>query len=213
MALVENMAREDLNPVEEARACAALVEELGLSKEEVGRRVGRSRSAISNLIRLLDLPDQVLALLEAGELSEGHGRAMLQVRGRTSAAGWPARRRAGGWSVRETESRAKGGRGGGGGEGCRRPDPEEEAAIGRPRTRSRRRSAARSSCGLRGGRAARPRSASRTSTSCSRWPDASRPQGRLTARPSRSAPLWRPDAAAIIGRQRGRLAQSVRALL
>ena len=60
IALIENMAREDLNPVEEARACAALVEELGLTREEVGRRVGRSRVAVSNLLRLLDLPDEML---------------------------------------------------------------------------------------------------------------------------------------------------------
>ena len=78
-ALIENMVREDLNPVEEARACAALVDDLGISKEELARRVGRSRAAISNLIRLLDLPDPALALLERGELSEGHGRAILQV--------------------------------------------------------------------------------------------------------------------------------------
>jgi ParB family chromosome partitioning protein len=60
LALIENMAREDLNPVEEARACALLVEEIGLSREEIGRRVGRSRVAVSNLMRLLDLPDEVL---------------------------------------------------------------------------------------------------------------------------------------------------------
>ena len=71
------MAREDLNPVEEARAVAGLVEELGLTREEVGRRVGRSRVAISNLLRLLDLPDEALALLEDGALTEGHGRALL----------------------------------------------------------------------------------------------------------------------------------------
>src|SRR3954447_24076699 len=59
VALIENMAREDLNPIEEARACAALVEELGLTREEVGRRIGRSRVAVSNLLRLLDLPDDV----------------------------------------------------------------------------------------------------------------------------------------------------------
>lgn len=81
LALIENMARLDLNAVEAARACAALVEELGLSKEEVGRRVGRSRVAISNLIRLLDLPDEVLAMLESGALTEGHGRALLQASG------------------------------------------------------------------------------------------------------------------------------------
>ena len=78
-ALIENMVREDLNPVEEARACAVLVDDLGISKEELARRVGRSRAAISNLIRLLDLPDEALDLLERGELSEGHGRAILQV--------------------------------------------------------------------------------------------------------------------------------------
>ena len=60
LALIENMAREDLNPVEEARACSLLVDELGLTREEVGRRVGRSRVAVSNLLRLLDLPDEVL---------------------------------------------------------------------------------------------------------------------------------------------------------
>ncbi|MGH2841596.1 MAG: ParB/RepB/Spo0J family partition protein, partial [Solirubrobacteraceae bacterium] len=76
-ALIENMAREDLNPVEEARACAALVEELGLTREVVGLRVGRSRVAVSNLLRLLDLPDEALELIERGDLSEGHGRALL----------------------------------------------------------------------------------------------------------------------------------------
>ncbi len=65
------MAREDLNPVDEARACAALVEDLGLSKEELARRLGRSRVAISNLIRLLDLPDDVLDLLAAGRAQRG----------------------------------------------------------------------------------------------------------------------------------------------
>src|SRR4051812_7121582 len=107
VALVENMAREDLNPVDEARACAALVEELGLTREDVGRRVGRSRVAVSNLIRLLDLPDDVLELLERGDLSEGHGRALLL------AAEHADRRRlardavAGEWSVRTLEARAR----------------------------------------------------------------------------------------------------------
>src|SRR5436190_20729883 len=76
-ALIENMAREDLNAVDEARACATLVEDLGLAKEELARRLGRSRPAISNLIRLLDLPTDVLERIESGTLSEGHGRAIL----------------------------------------------------------------------------------------------------------------------------------------
>ncbi len=107
VALIENMVREDLNPVDEARACAALVDDLGLTKEDLARRVGRSRPAVSNLIRLLDLPDEALALLESGELSEGHGRALL------AADGNDVRRRLardavrGGWSVRETENRVK----------------------------------------------------------------------------------------------------------
>jgi ParB family chromosome partitioning protein len=107
IALIENMAREDLNPVEEARACAALVEELGLSREDVGRRVGRSRVAVSNLLRVLDLPDEVLELLEAGELTEGHGRALLlaEDHGDRRRLGREAARE--GWTVRITEQRAR----------------------------------------------------------------------------------------------------------
>ena len=106
-ALIENMAREDLNPVDEARACAALVDDLGLSKEELARRLGRSRPSISNLIRLLDLPDEVLDLLASGELSEGHGRAILQARGNEGRCALARDAAARGWSVRETERRAK----------------------------------------------------------------------------------------------------------
>jgi ParB family chromosome partitioning protein len=106
-ALIENVAREDLNPVDEARACATLVEDLGLSKEELARRLGRTRPAISNLIRLLDLPDEVLELLSAGELSEGHGRAILQAQGNDVRRRLARDAVAGGWSVRETERRAK----------------------------------------------------------------------------------------------------------
>jgi ParB family chromosome partitioning protein len=107
VALIENMAREDLNPVEEARACAALVEELGLTREDVGLRVGRSRVAVSNLIRLLDLPDEALELIERGDLTEGHGRALLLAGDHTdrrTLARDAAHHR---WSVRELESRAR----------------------------------------------------------------------------------------------------------
>jgi ParB family chromosome partitioning protein len=107
LALIENMAREDLNPVEEAHACAALVEELGLTKEEVGRRVGRSRAAISNLIRLLELPDDVLKMIERDELSEGHGRALLQAPAAQTRRSLAREARDKGLSVRETEARAR----------------------------------------------------------------------------------------------------------
>jgi len=107
VALIENMVREDLNPVDEARACAALVDELGLSKEELARRVGRSRPAVSNLIRLLDLPDDAIELLESGKLSEGHGRALLTAPGNDVRRNLARDAVRGGWSVRELENRAK----------------------------------------------------------------------------------------------------------
>ena len=106
-ALIENMAREDLNPIEEARACAALVEELGLTRQEIGRRVGRSRVAVSNLVRLLDLPDEVIELLQAGSLSEGHGRALLLAEDHGERRALARRAVEHGWSVRVTEERAR----------------------------------------------------------------------------------------------------------
>jgi ParB family chromosome partitioning protein len=107
VALVENMAREDLNPVEEARAVAGLVEELGLTREAVGRRVGRSRVAISNLLRILDLPDDALALLEDGTLTEGHGRALLLAEDQADRRRLARAAAAGAWSVRVTEDQAR----------------------------------------------------------------------------------------------------------
>jgi ParB family chromosome partitioning protein len=130
-ALIENVAREQLNPVDEARACAMLIEDLGVTKEELGRRLGRSRASLSNLIRILDLPDEALELLAEGELSEGHGRAILIAKGveeRRRLAREAARQ---GWSVRETEERARAA-----GEGKRPrlravPDADEQEAIER----------------------------------------------------------------------------------
>jgi ParB family chromosome partitioning protein len=107
LALIENMVREDLNPVEEARACATLVEELGLKREEIGRRVGRSRVAVSNLLRLLDLPDDALALIESGRLTEGHGRAVLMVGDHDERRRLAREAAINGWSVRQTEARAR----------------------------------------------------------------------------------------------------------
>ncbi|HWG07790.1 MAG TPA: ParB/RepB/Spo0J family partition protein [Solirubrobacteraceae bacterium] len=107
LALIENMAREDLSPIEEARACAALVEDLELTREEVGRRVGRSRVAVSNLIRLLDLPHEAIELVQAGTLSEGHGRALLLAEDHGARASLARASAQEGWSVRTLEARAR----------------------------------------------------------------------------------------------------------
>lgn len=127
LALIENMVREDLNPVEEARACLALVEELGLSKEELGKRIGRSRSQVSNLIRLLDLPEEAIVLLEAGELSEGHGRAILQAPDHETRKRLATQAAAEGWTVRRTEQEARGAAGKGSSGKARRGFTAEEA--------------------------------------------------------------------------------------
>jgi ParB family chromosome partitioning protein len=79
LALVENVAREDLSPVEEARAYAVLQDEFALTLGDIAERVGRSKPSVSNRLRLLDLPDDVLALVERGALTEGHARAVLAV--------------------------------------------------------------------------------------------------------------------------------------
>jgi ParB family transcriptional regulator, chromosome partitioning protein len=107
IALAENMARVDLNAIEEARACAMLVEDLRLTKQQVGRRVGRSRAAISNLIRLLELPEEALELIERGELTEGHGRALLLCKDHARRRSLAVEAIDGAWSVRETERHAR----------------------------------------------------------------------------------------------------------
>jgi ParB family chromosome partitioning protein len=107
LALVENVARENLSPVEEARACALLIDEFGLSLGDVSERVGRSKPSVSNRMRLLDLPDDVLAMVEREELSEGHARAVLAVpdqEGRRRLAREIVKT---GMSVRAAEQRAR----------------------------------------------------------------------------------------------------------
>jgi ParB family transcriptional regulator, chromosome partitioning protein len=79
LGLVENVAREDLSPVEEARAYALLLDEFGLSLGDVAERVGKSKPAVSNRVRLLELPEDLLALVGRGELTEGHARAVLAI--------------------------------------------------------------------------------------------------------------------------------------
>lgn len=79
LALVENLQREDLNPIEEAKGYKLLIEEYGLTQEEAARSVGRSRPAVTNAMRLLMLAPQVMEMVEKGELSAGHARAILTV--------------------------------------------------------------------------------------------------------------------------------------
>ena len=107
LGLIENVAREQLTPVEEARAYAVLIDEFSLSLGDVAERVGRSKPSVSNRIRLLDLPDDVLGMLERGQLTEGHARAVLAVpdhEGRRRLAREIVRK---GLSVRAAEQRAK----------------------------------------------------------------------------------------------------------
>jgi ParB family transcriptional regulator, chromosome partitioning protein len=132
-ALVENMAREDLNPIEEARACAALIEELGLGRKEIAARVGRSRVAVSNLVRLLELPDDAIELIRSGALSEGHGRALLLAEDHGARRALARSAAEEGWSVRVTEERARLSNGARDGAPPRagriRPHPDQERAA------------------------------------------------------------------------------------
>jgi ParB family chromosome partitioning protein len=107
LALVENVAREDLSPIEEARAYSVLLDEFSLSLGDVAERVGRSKPTISNRIRLLELPDDVIGLLERGLITEGHARAILAVPGhdeRRALARQVVRK---GLTVRATERAAR----------------------------------------------------------------------------------------------------------
>ncbi len=107
LALVENVAREDLSPIEEARAYSVLMDEFTLSLGDVAERVGRSKPSVSNRIRLLELPEDVIGLLERGLISEGHARAILAVPGhdeRRALARQVVRK---GLTVRATERAAR----------------------------------------------------------------------------------------------------------
>ena len=103
ISLIENLQREDLNPIEEAAAMQSLIDRFDMTQDEVARQVGKSRSAVTNMLRLLELPDAVLDMVKNGELSAGHARALLGL-GDTAMMATLARRIAAkGLSVRETE--------------------------------------------------------------------------------------------------------------
>lgn len=102
-ALVENLQRADLSPLEEAAAYRQLLEDFGMTHEEVGRRVGKSRAAITNTLRLLSLPAVVQGMLERGEISAGHARALAGLDDRAFAEHVAKRAASEGWSVRQVE--------------------------------------------------------------------------------------------------------------
>jgi len=106
-ALVENLQREDLNPMERAKAYKRLTVEFSLTQESLARKVGRSQASIANTIRLLSLPPEVCASLEAGRITEGHARALLALEGAEALKQLWRRVEAQGLSVRATESAAR----------------------------------------------------------------------------------------------------------
>ena len=107
IALIENLQREDLNPLEEAEGLLRLIDEFDLTHQEAGRAVGKSRAAVSNLIRLLDLSPDALKLLASGQLDMGHARALLALSGSRSQADAAREVVAKGLSVRQTEAMVK----------------------------------------------------------------------------------------------------------
>lgn len=107
ISMIENIQREDLNPLEEAQGIAALMEQFSLTQEEAAEILGRSRSAVANSLRLLNLPESVKKRIVAAELSAGHARALLAIKDRTlleKAAAYVVEKQ---FSVRETESYVK----------------------------------------------------------------------------------------------------------
>lgn len=103
LALIENAAREDLTPVEEARTLSALIDDLGVTQSALARRICRSRSDLANTLRLLDLPDEVLDLLDTGQLTKGHGKSLLREPDTARRCELARRAISGGWSVRQLE--------------------------------------------------------------------------------------------------------------
>ena len=107
LGLIENLQREDLNPMEEAAGYRSLIEDYGLTQEEAAQRVSRSRPAVANAMRLLALPQEVQWLIEQGNLSAGHGRALLSLPFGPEPTGLPEEIMAHHWPVRETEERIR----------------------------------------------------------------------------------------------------------
>src|SRR6267378_582011 len=107
IALIENVQRENLNPMDEARAYYKLAMEYGLPHEEIGQRVGRDRSTVSNILRFNNLPSEIQGLLEKGSISAGHARALLSITSEKAQSELAKSAAAHGWSVRELEERVR----------------------------------------------------------------------------------------------------------
>ena len=108
LALIENLQRNDLTAIDEAAGYQRLGEEFKLPQSEIARLVGRNRSTVANLLRLLKLPDEVKVLVQQGKLSEGHARALLAVESEAEMVRLAREAVSQGWSVRDTEARARG---------------------------------------------------------------------------------------------------------
>ncbi len=107
-ALLENLHREDLNAIEEASACQQLMDEFGFTQETVAKRLGRSRSAVANSVRLLQLPDEVKSMVMSGSLSAGHARALLSIANEKRLIKLAKKAVADGLTVRMVEEAARG---------------------------------------------------------------------------------------------------------
>ena len=129
LALVENLQREALNPLEEAEGYHALAEEYGMTQAEIAQSVGKNRSTVTNMLRLLNLPPSVRKLVEAGELSMGHARALLSLEDSVRISELARKTVREGWSVREVERRVK--KGGGKDSGSSRPRTSSKDPLAR----------------------------------------------------------------------------------
>ncbi|MHB8695742.1 MAG: ParB/RepB/Spo0J family partition protein [Solirubrobacteraceae bacterium] len=129
LALIENVVREDLTPIEEARTIAVLLDDLQLTAAALARRLGRSRADVAHTVRLLDLPDLAIDLIDTGALTKGHGKTLLSEPDHDRRRALARRAAEAGWSVRALESEIA--RGGPARTTPERPHPDHEATAAR----------------------------------------------------------------------------------